>query len=232
MKRWQATSLYLQNAASKKTKWKTRAPIQADLILKSGASFILFQELYAAQRPLMEKLLASKYDLSMAYQGRVIFHHRSRWRPISEPWITRLSPAGKPAIGMKFQRNNGARLNIINTHLSYETNKAGDAKRLKETKSLLLEAMMEFQDDEIVFGGDFNSPAGATTRPDVVGHQMKLAQFVDIGLKAKAPTGRGKYHLDRAFSRDGAVKPIKVKIVKHRASDHNGVFIKFNYRRS
>ncbi len=232
MKRWQSTSLYLQNAASKQSKWKSRAPIQAELILKSGASFILFQELYAAERPLMEKLLASKYELSMAYYGRVLFHYRGRWRPISDPWTTRLSPAGKPAIGMKFQRNNGARVNIVNAHLSYETTKAGDAKRLKETKSLLLEAMMEFQDDEIVFGGDFNSPAGATTRPDVVGDQMKLAQFVDIGLKAKAPTGRGNYHIDRAFGRDAAVKPIEVKILNHRASDHNGVFIKFKYRRS
>lgn len=230
MRKWQLTSVFIQNCASRQKAWNTRAPILAKIILDSEASFILCQELYAAQRPLLEKLLSSKYDVSAVNNGRVIFHRKNRWKPIDEPWKIALPPAGKRAVGMKFENGKKSRINIINAHLSYEISKAGNEKRLKETRHLLAYGLWHYKADQIIFGGDLNSPAGATTRRDVVGEAMNLADYYDIGLQIKPPTGRGKYHIDRAFGLNKQFKTKEVKIHNHKGSDHPGAYIKFEYR--
>ena len=229
-KKWQLTSVFLQNCASRHKNWNTRAPIMAKIILDSEASFIVCQELYAEKRPLLQKLIDSKYELSAVYDGRVIFHRRDRWKPIEEPWKIKLPPSGKQVIGMKFENGKKSRVNIVNAHLSYEVTKAGNEKRLRETRHLLAYAIWNYKTDQIIFAGDWNSPAKATTRKDIVGEAMNVANYFDIGLAAKPPTGRGKYHLDRVFGLNKKFKTKEVKIHKHKGSDHPGIYIKFDYR--
>lgn len=228
---WVKTSIYTQNCASNQNRWKNRAPILAQNILESDASFVTCQELYAAQRPLLAALIASKYELGVAKYGRTIFYRKGRWKPHGQEWVKRLRPNGKTTVGRTFKHYKGAILNVTNSHFTWETTKKGDEARALETRHLVIDAQVRFKTEAIVHAGDFNSPAEATTRRDVVGEWMTKAGYKDVGLDVKPKTGKHNYHLDRVFGYKTLTKGYKVKIVQHNGSDHPGIFVKLKFRK-
>lgn len=226
------SSVYLQNAASKHANWNSRKHVIAKAVLASDASFILFQELYKAQAKQMDSLISERFERGAYRNGRVIYFRRGRWQPVgSARWANMLAGKSKPAVGRKFKHvQNGSILNIVCVHLSFETDRVGAKKRETETQNILRWSKKQFPNDEIIFGGDWNSPAGSTTRKDVVEPIMRKAGYKDAGLSFGAKTGRGNYHLDRVFASGKTVSTFKLKIDRHGGSDHNGVFLKFNFK--
>ena len=230
---WQDTSVFIQNAESKAPGWHKRAEVLAREIKKTATSFVAFQELYQKQLAHMDSLLLPHYKRAAYKNGRVLYYRADRWKPVGIAlWKNMQAGNTKPAVGRKFERlENGARINLINVHLSFEVTKKGSLKRKAETYNILDWALKKFPKDRRVYVGDWNTPAGSTTRPDDVGPIMKRHGYHDIGLAAKPKTGRGNYHLDRAFGSDAATKPLEVRVVKHGASDHPGVFMKFSFKK-
>ena len=229
---WQDTSVYIQNAESKAPKWTQRCRTLAERAMSTDASFIAFQELYKNQAAEMDKRLAGKYARAAYRNGRVIYYRVNRWRPVGAPlWRNLQAGKTKPAVGRKFERlDNKVRMNLINTHLSFEVSPSGSRKRKAETYAILDWAKASFKKDRRIYVGDWNSPAGSTTRPDDSGPIMARNGYADLGVKLKAKTGRGNYHLDRIFGSDTATVPLDIKIDRHKASDHPGVFVKFRFR--
>lgn len=224
------TSIITQNAASKQPNWNTRAPKLAQSILDTKVSFIVFQELYAKQRKQMDRLIGAEYGFAGAKNGRVIYYRLDRWRPDGPAKWAFMQGKTKPAIGRKFiHLKTKNKINIINVHLSYETTPLGQQKRRQETQRILKWADKTFPSDRKIFAGDWNAPAGSTTRPDVVGPIMTTNKYHDLGIVYGAKTGRGNYHLDRVFGSTKNTKPLEIRIIRHNASDHNGVFIKLTY---
>lgn len=229
---WQDTSVYIQNAQSKAPNWDKRSKVLAERAMETDASFIAFQELYFRQAATMDKLLAGKYGRGAYRAGRVIYYRINRWRPVGVPiWKNMQAGKSKPAVGRKFERlDNKNKINLINVHLSYEVSKEGQRKRKAETYSIVDWAKLSFKKDRRVFVGDWNSPAGSTNRPDDSGPIMARNGYHDLGVALKTKLGRGNYHIDRAFGSDTNTVPLDIRIDRHRASDHNGVFVKFRYK--
>ena len=230
---WQASSSLLLNCQSKAKDWKKRAPILAQIILKSDASFILLQELYAKQRPDLENLIKTEYARAAVRSGRVIYYRKDRWKPVGAAFWQNMGVGSrkKPAVARKFERiDNGVRVNIINVHLSYELTAAGIKARKAETRNIVTRIQKNFPKDRRIFGGDWNSPAGSTTRKDDVGPIMAEFGYKDFGRDPKPKIGKGHYHLDRKFGSTESVKGTKNTVTQHAGSDHPAVFVKFKFK--
>jgi endonuclease/exonuclease/phosphatase (EEP) superfamily protein YafD len=227
----QDSSVYLQNAESKAANWGKRAQVLADRAIKSGADFVAFQELYKSQAGQMDTLLATRYVRAAYRGGRVLYYRPDRWKPVgSGVWKNMRNGKSKPAVGCKFEHvDTGLRLNVINVHLSWEVNDAGRKKRRNETRNILAWDAKKFPKDRSLLVGDWNSPAGATNRPDDSGPIMFAHGYHDLGVAAGTKLGRGHYHIDRVFGSRKRMKATKISIDHHKASDHPGVFVKFTF---
>ena len=230
---WQDTSVFVQNAHGKAAKYFKRAEVMASEIKKTKVSFVAFQELYKAQQAHMDALLLPEYKRAATKSGRVIYYRVDRWKPVgSAVWKNMQAGKSKPAVGRTFERlDNKIRIDLINVHLSYEVNEVGRKKRRAETNNIIAWAKKAFPKNRRIYVGDWNSPAGATNRPDDSGPIMNLNGYHDLGVAAKTKLGRGAYHIDRVFGSATATKPLTVKIVDHKASDHPGVFMKFSFKK-
>ena len=229
---WQNTSVFIQNAEGRAANFPKRAEKIAAEIKKTEVSFVAFQELYAANLAQMDALLLPEYKRAASRTGRVTYYRVDRWKPVGVAlWKNMQAGKSKPAVGRTFERlDNKARIDLINVHLSWEVNDAGRKKRRSETRNILAWAKKVFPKNRRVYVGDWNSPAGSTTRPDDSGPIMSAHDYHDLGIVFGAKTGRGNYHLDRVFGSKTATKPLKIEIVDHKASDHPGVFVKFSYK--
>lgn len=206
--------------------WSKRAPKVAAFVIETGADLAVFQELYAAQRVLLHKLLAGHYWFIGVKGGRAIY------KRVGSPgvpsggsiWTDMLPGVGtKYAVARKFSYPSGAELNLYNAHLSYETTAAGVKKRAKEVPSLIGWARKKFPTGYDLFVGDFNSPAGGTTRRDDVGPIFTKFGLRDLGLALRTAVGRGRYHLDRAFG--GLIRAIRVRVLPTDFTDHPALLI-------
>lgn len=229
---WQDTSVFIQNAHGRAPMFMKRAEVMVVEIKRRKVSFIAFQELYKGQLAHMDALLLPEYKRGAYRGGRVIYYRVDRWKPVGVAlWKNMQAGKSKPAIGRTFERlDNKARIDLINVHLSYEISSAGQKKRRIETRNILAWAKKVFPKNRRVYVGDWNSPAGATNRPDDSGPIMNAHGYHDLGVAAKTKLGRGHYHIDRAFGSRTATRPLKIEIVDHKASDHPGVFVKFSYK--
>ena len=229
---WQDTSVFIQNAHGRAPMFMKRAEVMVVEIKRRKVSFVVFQELYKAQLAHMDALLLPEYKRGAYRGGRVIYYRMDRWKPVGVAmWKNMQAGKSKPAVGRTFERlDNKARIDLINVHLSYEISSAGQKKRRTETRNILAWAKKAFPKNRRVYVGDWNSPAGATNRPDDSGPIMNAHGYQDLGVAAKTKLGRGHYHIDRAFGSKTATKPLKIEIVDHKASDHPGVFVKFSYK--
>ena len=224
----QDTSVFIQNAHSKAPNWSKRSKVLAKTAMDTKASFLAFQELYKSQAAQMDKLLAPTYRRAAYRSGRVIYYRTDRWQPLGVVfWKNMRAGKSKPAVGRKFQRLDGPnKVNVVNTHLTWELDSKGRERRRNETRNIISWVAKTFPKDETIFVGDWNSPAGATNRPDDSGPIMSAHGYHDLGVVSGTKLGRGHYHIDRAFSSRKKTTPLEVRILHHDASDHPGVFVK------
>lgn len=224
----QETTIFIQNAHSKAPNWSNRSKVLAKTAIDTKARFVAFQELYKSQAAQMDKLLAPTYRRAAYRGGRVIYYRPDRWKPVGKSaWKNMRNGKSKPAVGCKFEHvDTGARLNIINVHLSWEVNDEARKQRRNETRNILAWDRKQFPKDRSLFVGDWNSPAGSTNRPDDSGPIMSAHGYHDLGVVAGTKLGRGHYHIDRAFGSRKRSTPLEIRIIHHDASDHPGVFVK------
>lgn len=223
-----------QNCASRKPGWDSRVGILADVLLSTEADFICAQELYAELRPDLEAKLAPTYKVAAVREGRVIFYKVDKWKPLGSSFWQNLGVGGrkKPVVVRKFESIfGGHRLDIANVHLSYEISAVGAKNRKEEVKNVVAILDKKFAGDVNIVAGDFNAPAGGTTRPDDVLPGMVAVGYKDLGQEGKPKNGRGEYHLDRVFGPRDETKNVKTKLFKHKGSDHTAaVAVAFSFK--
>lgn len=229
------STILTQNCASGHPNWVSRVKVLGQVIMDSNAEFVVCQELYAGQRPHLFNLIKSKYELAAVREGRVIFYRKDIWTTVGAAFWQNVGVGGKkkPVVVRKFKRiADGYKVDIANLHLSYETTTAGSQDRVAELNNILKALQSKFADDVDIIAGDYNSPAGGTTRPDAILPVMVTGGYKDLGQETKPKNGRGEYHLDRVFGPKSSSTGLSTNIIKHKGSDHNGVLVTFKFQAS
>lgn len=201
--------------------WSKRVKEAAAFILEQDADYVAAQELYALQRPALDKLIASRYVVDAVRGGRVLYRNVDvdAKRSGGSKWTDLLPGVGtKYAVARKYVYPSGAVLNLANAHLSYETSSAGVKKRAKEVPAFVKWVRSKFPTGYDLYVGDFNAPAGGTTRPDDVGPIFSKYGLRDLRHDVNAKVGRGAYHLDRGFA--GLIKASRIRVIANRFTDH------------
>lgn len=205
--------------------WKgDRVDDLAAYILKHKPDFIGAVELYAADRPLLDKQILGTepgtYARIGVKGGRVAYLLRGSGVVVGgSVWTDLLPGAGtKYALARKIRFSQGAVGNFSVGHLSYETSADGVRKRAKEAPAWIAWVRKLFPTDYDLFVGDVNSPAGATTRADDVGPIFARYNLRDLRHDTKVQVGKGRYHLIRLFG--GLVKAKSITTEQVGFSDH------------
>lgn len=229
------SNILTQNCASVKPNWSSRVKILGKVIMDSNAEFVVCQELYAKQRPDLFALIKSKYDLAVVREGRAIFYRKDLWMTSGTAFWQNVGVGGKtkPVVVRKFKRiDGGYKLDIANLHLSYEATPSGVQDRIAELNNIIKALKSKFADDVDIVAGDYNSPAGGTTRPDAILPVMVAGGYKDLGQETKPKNGPREYHLDRVFGPKGQSQGLETLIIKHKGSDHNGTLVTFKFQAS
>lgn len=229
------SSLFIQNCASQRSdvgagSWGARRQILADVMLASDASFLICPELYSGERPWMVNALSSKYALAGYREGRVLFHHKARWK--TGPgffWKNLLWGTRKPLVVDSFQNLvNGTWLTVSAWHTTWNTDAEGSRRRRIEVKTGIEYVKSLRLRGRKIWAGDFNAPADSTTRTDDVEPVFEAYGYHDLEDDHEVRNGPGFYHLDRGFAGEG-VEGEEIHVKVHEGSDHPGTFIKFSY---